>query len=221
MNAFKTALLGASFLIAATAAASAADLGRGHGGSYKDEGSAYLPAITWTGFYAGVHAGSTFGDTVEIDGEGDFDIDNAFVGGVQLGYNWQQGNVVYGLEGSIGLVNDETEAGFDQTDYLASIRGRLGYAFDKSLVYGTAGVAFLQYADDVSAAFDDDLAVGFVVGGGWDYKLTDNVSFGVEGLYYNFSSDSVEEGVDIDRDFFTVQARLNYHFNSGYESPLK
>ncbi len=118
----------------------------------------------------------------------------------------------------------------DLTDYLASLRGRIGYAFDKALVYATGGVAFLGYSDDIADGLDDDVAVGYVVGGGVEYKLTNNLSVGVEGLYYNFSSDfnsAVEaeefEGfsAELDRDFWTVQARLNYHFTPAYSEPLK
>ncbi|WP_170937194.1 MULTISPECIES: outer membrane beta-barrel protein [Rhodomicrobium] len=223
MNAFKTALLGASLLISASAAASAADLGRGHGeGGYKDDQS-YYPAITWAGFYAGVYAGATLGDRFDAS-EGDFhsgvDIDESFTGGGQIGYNWQQGNVVYGIEGQIGLIDDELN-GEDLSDYLASVRGRLGYAIDKNLVYGTAGVAFLGASDEAADLLDDDTSIGFVVGGGIERKITENLSFGVESLYYNFSSDSAENGVDIDRDFFTVQARLNFQFGNSFENPLK
>lgn len=227
VNLFKTTLLGASFLIAASAAASAADV-YGGGGGYKDEPAAYLPAVTWTGFYLGVNAGSSFDDTTSVEvlgfDAGSFDIDSAFVGGVQFGYNWQMpSNLVLGIEADLGIQNDELDllgTSFDVTSYLASIRARLGYAFGKTLVYGTGGVAFQGYDDDVADILSDDPSIGWVVGGGVDFKLASNVSFGVEGLYYNFEND-IEDVIDLERDFWTVRARLNYHFTSAYDSPLK
>lgn len=219
LKTLKMALLGATFLIGAAGAANAADLGRG-GGSYKDGPGEYMPPITWAGFYAGIHAGTTFDDTFELS-SGNFSIsgeaDSAFIGGIHVGYNWQKSaNWVFGIEAAVDLLDDE-----DVTDYLGSIRGRLGYAMGNSLFYGTAGVAFLGYSDEVSGILDDDTAVGFVVGGGLEHKLSNNLSIGVESLYYSFSSDTVAPSVELDRDFWTVQARLSYHFNRGYDEPLK
>jgi outer membrane immunogenic protein len=227
LKVLKSALLGATILVGATVAASAADVYE-RGGSYKDT-PAYVPVSTWAGFYAGIHAGGSFGDGLDAEvgsEEGEIlEIDNAFVGGVQVGYNWQTSrNLVLGVEAALGLLNDDVED-VDITDYLASVRARLGYSFDRTLVYATGGVAFLGYSDEIAPLFDDDVATGFVVGGGIDHKLTDKISIGVEGLYYNFSSDInpaiTEAGVDLDRDFWTVQARLNYHFGSRHDEALK
>ncbi len=196
-------------------------------GSFKDTPS-YLPAITWTGFYIGAHAGSTFNDEIELNIEDDSnlitllgDVDESFIGGVHVGYNWQgDSNIVLGIEGSLSFLDDD-----DLTDYLASLRGRLGVALDRTLVYATGGVAFLGYDDVLADILDDDPAIGFVVGAGVEHKLTDNISVGVEGLYYDFSSDidtdDDEVSAELDRSFWTVQARINYHFTSGYEAPLK
>jgi len=214
----KTALLGATFLIGAAAAANAADV-YDRKGSFKDAPDAYLPAITWAGFYVGVQAGSNFDDLLEPSNSRfrSYEIDSTFVGGIHLGYNWQTSpNWVFGIEGAVNLIADEiqfTDESKEQdlTSYLASIRGRVGYAAGENLFYGTAGVAFLGYQDDTG--IDD--AVGFVVGAGFERKITNNLSFGVEGLYYDFSSEYDSLDFDVERDFWTVQARLSYHFNSG------
>jgi outer membrane immunogenic protein len=210
----------------AAAAANATDV-YDRKGSLKDE-PAYVSPTTWAGFYAGIHAGASFGDELElkVDGVGTIatdDVDSAFLGGVHVGYNWQTSpNWVFGVEAAISVLDDEIDD-TDITDYLASIRGRLGYAFGNSLLYGTGGVAFLGYSDDFGGDNLDN-AVGFVVGGGFEHKLSSNLSVGVESLYYSFSSDADVLGVfpgELDRDFWTVQARLNYHFNRGYDEPLK
>jgi|EndMetStandDraft_5_1072996.scaffolds.fasta_scaffold160358_1 outer membrane immunogenic protein len=199
--------------------ANAADV-YSRGPSIKDSGPVdYAPAITWTGFYVGAHAGSTFDDSAsleilgtEVDSD---DLDEQFIGGLHVGYNWQTSrNLVLGIEGNITVPADSDEF---FADYFASIRGRIGYALDKTLVYGTGGVAFL--AND-NALLGDDVSTGYVVGGGLDHKIRDNVSIGLEGLYYSFE-DEVVSGVDVERDFFTVQARVTYHFNDRTGDPLK
>ena len=201
MKTLKTALLGATFLIGAAGAASAADI-YNKGGSLKDAPGEYLPAITWTGFYVGINAGAAFTD--EDTSEND---DTVFVGGFHLGYNWQKhGPWVFGIEGDVDFADD--------VDYVASIRGRLGYAMGSTLLYGTGGVAFLGVADDT----DDDNLEGWVAGAGLEHKLRQNVSVGVEGLYYNYGE---VDGSEEDLDTWTVRARLTYHLGGSYGGDLR
>ncbi len=219
MKSLKLALLGATFFVGAFSAANAADIYSK--GSLKDE-PVYSAGVNWTGFYAGVHLGSTLDDTLDVDRGRSFDADESFLAGVHAGYNWQlRGPWVLGIEGDISWVDDSEVESLKTTDYLASIRGRVGYAFDRTLVYATGGVAFLGWNDDISRELDDDTSVGFVVGAGFDHKLTQNVSFGVEGLYYDFDDNNVKNGPDVERDLWTVRARLNYHFGSDRDAPLK
>ncbi|MGF1619389.1 MAG: outer membrane protein [Rhodomicrobiaceae bacterium] len=192
----KAALLGATFLAAASVGANAADVYEPAEGGYKDD-AVYYPSITWTGFYFGGHAGVAFDDAD--------DSDEVFAGGIQIGYNWQKhGPWVFGVEADYSFIDAEL------VDYMASIRGRVGYAFDNLLVYGTGGIAFTEQD------FLGDL-VGWTAGLGMDYKLTQNISVGAETLYYNFEEDS---GFD-DAEVWQVRARLNYHFNRGYQEALK
>ena len=135
-------------------------------------------AYNWSGFYIGAHGGYGFGG-------GAFD-DGPVIGG-QLGVNWQFGSFVLGAEG------DGSFADLGASDVLGSIRLRGGIAFDRFLVYATGGVGF--------ADFDD---TGWVIGGGAEYALTDNVSAGVEYLHYDFDGDDV--GV--------IRGRLNVKFGS-------
>jgi outer membrane immunogenic protein len=226
VKALKIALLGGIFAFGASAA-NAADLYKG--GSLKDAPD-YLPPITWTGFYIGGHIGGAFDDNnkcedkrsepeyseaekVAVDTvyvppkkeceDGD---DTIFLGGVHAGYNWQKdGPLVLGIEGDVSFGDD--------IEYLASIRGRLGFAFDNLLIYGTGGVAFLGLDDEFG---DDDSLTGWVAGLGADYKLSSNVSVGLEGLYYSFDSDDSDSGDD--DDFWVVRGRLSYHLDAGYEA---
>jgi len=211
--------------MAVAGTASAADLGRG--GSYKDAPGEYMPAITWTGFYFGANAGVAFGERNNfIDWDygytQHFDNDeSSFIGGVHVGYNWQKpGGWVFGVEGDVNFA--------EEIDYLATIRGRLGYAIGPTLIYATGGAAFIG-ADD---AFEDsDSATGWVAGVGIEHKIKPNFSIGLEGLYYDFGNGDEFRVVDRegnygdahvdDLTFWTVRARLTYHFGERYEEPLK
>ena len=208
MKSLKSALLGATFLAGASvlSAANAADVYER--GSLKDGPAPYLPAITWTGFYLGANVGAAFNDDdVEVAGEDDDD--TAVIGGLHVGYNWQKpSNLVLGIEADVNFADD--------IDYLATVRGRLGWAAGPTLFYATGGAAFIGFDDAFS---DDDSETGWVAGLGIEHKLRDNVSIGLEGLYYAFDQDD-DLGGDDDADFWTLRARLTYHFG-GYNSPLK
>src|SRR5215813_14494593 len=118
-----------------------------------------LPSI-WRGIYGGLHLGHA-----------DADRDDGLVGGVQLGYNWQAQQIVYGVEGDISL------SGAHSIDWLASLRGRLGYLIQpRVLVYGTAGLGL------VNGGTTD---TGFVYGLGVEGKITRSMSARVEYLAYD------------------------------------
>jgi outer membrane immunogenic protein len=135
-------------------------------------------AYNWSGFYIGAHGGYGFGDGIFDDG--------AVIGG-QIGVNWQFNSFVLGAEG------DGSWADIGASDALGTARLRGGLAFDRFMVYATGG-----------AAFDDWEDAGWVVGGGGEYAFTDNITGGVEYLYYDFDGDNV--GV--------IRGRVNVKFNS-------
>ena len=125
----------------------------------------------WAGVYFGGHLGGA------VDG------DNDFLGGLQLGHNWQNGNLLYGAEGDISFGDDT----------VGTIRGRLGFAAQSWLMYGTVGVAI------------DDNDEGVVAGGGLEYKIAERTSIGVEALHYA-----------LDDDFTVIRGRLTWHFGGSY-----
>jgi outer membrane immunogenic protein len=187
---------------------------------------------TWSGFYIGGNLGAAFDPNdlsiKDLSEEQDltlkFSNDTELIGGVQAGYNWQVASWLMGVEGDFDFA--------DNINYLASVRGRLGWALGSWLLYGTGGVAFIDTDNDFVVVSADDepfnfsngnTDTGYVVGGGVDYKIAPQLSLGLEGLYYDFGSDSShlvagDEPFVLkeDQDFATVRARLNYHFNSGY-----
>jgi outer membrane immunogenic protein len=229
----RIAVIGVAGALAAIAVpATAADLGR----RYPAPAEQPLPpaplGTSWSGFYIGGNLGAAFDPNdlsiKDLSEEQDlslkFSNDTEFMGGVQGGYNWQMGSWVAGVEGDIDFA--------ENINYLASVRGRLGWALGSWLLYGTAGVAFIDTDNDFVVVSADDGPfsfsngnndTGFVVGGGVDYKIAPQLSLGLEGLFYDFGSDSSnlvagDEPFVLkeDEDFAVVRARLNYHFNSGY-----
>ena len=132
-------VLGALALIAAgwTASAQAADLNYGQRAPYTVNQP--LNAYSWAGPYLGGNLGYAWGS-----------VDNnptkpsGFVGGVQAGYNWQNGPWVFGVEGDIQATGaDDTFAPWKFSNpWFGTLRGRVGYAFNNVLFYGTGGLAF-------------------------------------------------------------------------------
>ena len=118
---------------------------------------AAVPLFTWTGFYVGVNAGygwntndsNTFIDPVlgVVSGGGS---DGGFVGGGQIGYNYQFNQFVIGLETDIQYADSATAADFGQGfagdnnngNWFGTVRARAGFAFDRALVYATGGLAY-------------------------------------------------------------------------------
>ena len=178
---------------------------------------AAVPVFTWTGFYVGVNAGYGWNtnDSITVGGvRFDLDDEGGFVGGAQVGYNYQIGSFVVGLEGDIqyadfggddrfdfdrdGIADDD----FNNSDWFGTVRARAGVAFDRALIYATGGFAF---ADD---------ATGWTVGGGLEYAFTNNLSAKVEGLYVNLDQDDNFLGIDNDAEFGVVRAGLNFRFGT-------
>lgn len=166
------------------------------------------PVFTWTGFYVGANAGygfrggassytdATYGTVTESGGKG------GFVGGGQIGYNYQLtpgSGWVLGAEADIqgtgfgrrgdGTIGATPYYGVSPSlDWFGTVRGRLGYAFDRWLVYGTGGFAYgggsrSPYAASYPYTLPDTARIGYALGGGVEYALTDHISVKVEGLY--------------------------------------
>lgn len=146
------------------------------------------PVFNWTGFYVGGHVGYGWADS----GVGDVD---GFLGGLQLGYNWQfSRNWVFGLETDISGtdMNNATPA---HIDYLGTVRARLGYTWDRVMIYGTGGLAYARGA--VAGVHDSD--TGWAAGAGIEWAFAPNWSAKVEYVYADidaFEASTVKFGVN-------------------------
>ena len=126
---------------------------------------------------------------------------DGFVVGGQIGYNWQLNYWVLGLEADGSFVDNSDEGldGFSEQNFLASIRGRVGFAVDRFLIYGTGGAAWTGFDVDfvTDGLVDDEVTFfGWVAGGGIEYAITDNVTFGVEYLHYEFDDEAFTDNFD-------------------------
>jgi len=164
-------------------------------------------AFSWTGLYAGVHGGYSWADSsnsydnlpysaappLEIKPSGTY-------GGGQIGMNYQlPQNFVIGIEADASFddikntVDDPFSAGETVTtkiDYSGTVRARLGYAFDRVLVYGTGGLAWAHAKTDVSILGDSDDATltGWTAGGGIEYAFADHWSVKAEYLHLDYGN---------------------------------
>ncbi|MGD9784779.1 MAG: outer membrane protein [Hyphomicrobiaceae bacterium] len=240
-----TAAMAASAVaLAAATSASAADLG-----GYRpapppvEEYAEPARLFAWRGFYAGLSGGYTWSDNDPVIVNGGaasgalsaIDPDGWLLGG-QLGYNAQFGNIVLGIEADLhgGDVGDSTTgliqpagvpaAASSELNWLSTIRGRAGLAYDRWLFYVTGGVAFadMDYAL-VSAAgtsiTGSDTATGYVLGGGLEWALSNNWTAKAEYLYIDLADTRIT-GVDaagpatanFDNTMHNVRFGINYKF---------
>jgi outer membrane immunogenic protein len=226
-------LLLVGFALALTAQAFAADVpqGRRYMPPPRGGGPTYVPFFSWSGLYVGVNAGYGFGHskwTSAASGAttGDFTLDGALIGGT-MGYNMQLGGAVVGVEGDLGWSNikGSTTAlclGSCETrnNWLGTLRGRIGYAFDRFLPYLTAGAAF----GDIEASTSPDSGsfnrsnIGWTAGGGLEYAFFSNWSAKLEYLYVDLGKASCNTtcgttaGTDVTFTTSVVRAGLNYKF---------
>jgi outer membrane immunogenic protein len=165
------------------------------------------PVYNWTGFYIGgvVGYGSATGqhcdaNTCAISGFTYPQTDpKGWNGGITLGYNWQIARWVLGLEGDWSWGNMKGTSGVSRFDCgsatggcvttiksYETLRGRVGYAFDRFLPYVTAGAAWTQLNASINPPAPlsgSTTKTSFVVGGGLEYAFWQNWSAKVEYLY--------------------------------------
>jgi outer membrane immunogenic protein len=205
-------------LMMAPIAAHAADLPR----SYK--APAYVAPVfaNWTGFYLGLNAGYGFGKS-DWDVTGVSTDPKGFVGGVTIGYNFQTGLWLWGIEGDFdysGMKGSQDCFGGScetKNSWLGTARGRFGYAgWNNWLPYLTGGAAF----GDVKATspFGDasKTKVGWTAGAGVEYAMWSNWSVKAEYLYVDLGSldcpSCTPVGETVNFKSNVVRAGVNYRF---------
>ncbi len=203
-------LLTSVAVLATSASAFASDLP-----SHRQAPPPYIPpppSFTWTCFYVGGQIGyecgrepATFFSTQP----------SGVAGGAHIGYNYQVAQFVFGIEGD---VNGTSYSGSATTFFGpatistkipvdGSVRGRIGYAWDRTLFYATGGAAFADIKDSfvgpAGVASLSRTRVGWTVGGGVEYAITNNWSVRAEYRYTDY-------GRFLDTPF-VLPAPVNHH----------
>jgi outer membrane immunogenic protein len=206
----KRFVVGAAALVAAgwTASAEAADLGYGQRAPYTVNQP--LNAYSWAGPYLGGNIGYEWGSVSNNPTK-----PSGFVGGIQAGYNFQNGPWVFGVEGDIQATGaDDTFAPWKFSNpWFGTLRGRAGYAFSNVLFYGTAGLAFGELRGQTFGLTESQTTAGWTIGAGAEVGLAPNWSAKLEYLYINLSTSQFAiTGVSNGYSASVVRAGVNYHF---------
>jgi outer membrane immunogenic protein len=186
------------------------------------------PPYNWTGFYIGINGGGGFGRSTISNAFGSTgqDVSGGLVGGT-LGYNYQTGPWVFGLEddgdwsGISGTTNSAvcpTASCQINNDWLATVRGRVGYAYDRFLPYITGGAAFgdIKLTPAGFGGSTTDKA-GWTLGGGIEAAISGPWTAKLEYLYVDLGDatcGAADCGVSTSTSFHTniVRVGLNYRF---------
>jgi outer membrane immunogenic protein len=209
----------AAFAVLGIASASAADLGAAR--PYT-KAPAMAPIGNWAGFYIGAMGGYA--------SENGGDQTKGGFGGGTVGYNWQMNNIVFGLEADAAgasISNSVTIAGVpavtlgSKVDALGTVRGRLGFAVDQVLFYGTAGYAWTDAKLSATALgltiSDSKVLSGWTAGAGVEWMFAPHWSVKGEYLYRTLGNETFFAGTALvanpgTRNINSGQVGVNYHF---------
>lgn len=168
-------------------------------------------ANSWIGPYIGGNLGYGWGDVSNNGAK-----PSGVLGGLQAGYNWQNGAWVAGIEADLQLNSaDDTFAPWKFSNpWFGTVRGRVGYAFNSVLLYGTGGLAFgALKAQLPSGLSETNTSAGWTIGAGAEFALNQNWSAKVEYLYIDLSEKNfLTTGMSNGYQFSTVRVGVNYRF---------
>ena len=227
LKTFAAALTAAGLSAGMGAAASAADLPPAYAKA------PIAPAYNWTGCYAGVHAGGGLIESFFVEGS----LEGAGgLGGGQLGCNYQTGQFVFGVEGegawaSITDRSDFIESGSSRFETIRNrwdtdLSLRVGFAFDRALIYGKTGAAIgsFEFKDSESRGnFTDGRSTlaGLLLGAGIEYGFTPSWTAKLEYDFIGFADKDVFFNTNFGPETFTTGAKkqivkvgVNYRFGN-------
>lgn len=190
--------------------------------------------FTWSGFYVGLNGGYGWGRSNWRDPATDptlrgFGLSGGVVGG-QLGYNWQTGPFVLGLESDLDWTNlsgSRSDGGVCATNgggecrtrqsWLGTTRGRVGYAFGSWLPYVTGGTAYGDIRTDQAGRTNSTTRLGWTAGAGVEYSLSKAWSAKVEWLHLDlgtatFMGAASNTPMSTPAKDDVVRAGINYHW---------
>ena len=216
---FRTAIFGVAIFIA-PAVAQAADM------PAYEEPAYVAPMFSWTGLYAGVNGGYMWGSSQWSGGSGNFEVSpQGWMGGGTLGYNLQTGTWVWGVEADLDYANLKGTEGAIcggctvKDTWLGTLRGRLGYSFNRWLPYLTGGLAYGSIYVSTPGGAIDRTKGGWTFGGGLEYDFLGYWSAKLEYLYVDLGSATcsyttcvMPSDTTVDFKANSVRFGLNYRF---------
>jgi outer membrane immunogenic protein len=251
----KQLLVGAALLAAMSGVATAADLSRPAPAPVYTKAPPPLPLFSWTGFYLGGNLGAAWGQgniTDTFTGASFSGTSNAvFTGGGQVGFNYQVSSVVFGVEGDFDWLANNNNTGTGvvvpigggltntftaslNNRWVTTLTGRLGVAWDRVLLYGKGGAAWVGNnsftVTDVTTGASltgatNNSSTGWTAGAGLEWAFANNWTARVEYDYIGLGSRTFGPvtGPVLVGDTFTtsnaniqmVTVGLNYLFNWG------
>ena len=212
------------------------------------------PYYNWNGFYIGGHVGYGWGSKDIVDGPSvltnfsgiagtplaNYDVDGA-IGGGQIGWNWQAGHWLFDIEADISASGMKGSgpvsilavplvgvAASTDINFLATVTGRFGYAWNNWLWYAKGGWAYVD-EDHSATAFGalfttGDSRSGWTVGTGIEWGFANNWSAKVEYNYMDFGDKDItltnavfgSAVVNVDQQIHAIKFGINYRFGRPY-----
>jgi outer membrane immunogenic protein len=200
----KTALIGMATAALIALPAAAADLARGYGAP------APYSAFSWAGPYLGANLGYQWGSSSNNGAD-----PSGLTGGIQVGYNWQTGQFVYGVETDFNFSGaDDAFAGRTFSNpWFGTVRARVGVAMNNVLFYGTGGLAYGGGRVEAFGLTESHAHFGWTLGVGAEVGLTPNWSAKVEYLFIDLRDERyVLTGLDHDFESSLLRFGFNYRF---------
>jgi outer membrane immunogenic protein len=202
-------------------------------------------AYNWSGLYIGGHGGGGFSEkcfTSVVDGltvdDGCHDGDGWLAGG-QVGFNWQTGQFVFGIEfsgsaadisGSHAALADPDFTWDSDINSIFLLTGRIGLAFDRLLLYVNGGGAWVR--EELTGTFIDGTVdslkknrSGWTVGAGIEFGLAPNWSIAAQYNFVDLGDKDVflplnDISTNAEQQIHLVTGRINYRFNWGGGAPV-
>jgi outer membrane immunogenic protein len=210
------ASLGVLAVATMMSSANAADIARRQ--AMPTKAPLYAAPYNWTGLYVGINGGAGFGTSdVATVPSGSFNTNGGLVGGT-IGYNWQMGQTVFGLEGDVDWSNIRGSGPCGGTtcetrnSWLSTARGRIGYAFDRFLPFVSGGAAFGDIQNNVGGVTASETRVGWTLGGGVEAAIAGPWSAKIEYLYADLGRGASVLGSDASFKTNIVRGGINYRF---------
>jgi outer membrane immunogenic protein len=168
-----------------------------------------VSASDWSGAYVGASYSRFSGDAFDSFAVSQYQSET--VPGAFVGYNLQRGRVVFG--GELSYSNTSMMIIADGDDFLnpvLDLRGRVGYSFGRTLVYGFGG--YSRAAITVNGVVNDATVTGTSYGLGVDFAVSKKVFVGLEYSMRNMSGTATTGGFDIDTDVKNLGLRVGLNF---------